>query len=83
MEEKLRRKQEPGIESLKEELQKVCLTNFEFEEDLSELKKENHALKGQLQQSHEDDPNSKGHMEHNIFDLKKQVEEVKKIEEYP
>ena len=82
MEEKLRIKQEIEIKSLKEELWKVCLTNFEFEKDLSELKKENHALKGQLQQSHEDDQNSKGQMEDNILDLNKQVEEVKKIEEY-
>ena len=49
LEEKLRRKQELEIKSLKVELQKVCLTNFEFEKDLSELGKENHILKGQLQ----------------------------------
>ena len=55
LEEKLRRNQELEIKSLKEYLWKVHLTNFEFEKDLSELKKENHALKGQLQQSHEVD----------------------------
>ena len=79
MEEKLRRKQELEIKSLKVELQKVCLTNFEFEMELSELRKENHVLKGQLQQSHEDDHNSKGQMEDNIFDMNKQVQEVNKI----
>ena len=82
MEEKLRRKQELEIKYLKAELRKVCLTNFEFEKDLSKLKKENHALKDQLQKFHEDDQNSKGKMEDNIFALNKQVEEVKKIEEY-
>ena len=71
LEEKLRRKQELEIKSLKEELRKVCLTNFEFEKDLSELRKENHVLKGQLQKSHEDDQNSKGQMEDNIVDLNK------------
>ena len=81
MAEKLIRKQELEIKSLKVELRKVCLKNFEFENDLSELRKENHVLKGQLQKPHEDDPNSKGRMEDNIFDLNKQVEEVKKIEE--
>ena len=74
MEENLRRKQELEIKFLKVELQKVCLTNFEFEKDLSELRKENHELKGQLQKSNEDDQNLKGHVEDNIFDLNKQVE---------
>ena len=82
MEEKLRRKQELEIKSLKAKLRKVFLTKFDFEKDLSELKEENHALKDQLQKFHEDDQNSKGEMEDNIFDLNKQVEEVKKIEEY-
>ena len=82
MEEKLRRKQELEIKSLKLELRKVCLTNIEFEKDLLELRKENHILQGQLQKFHDDDPNSKGKMEDNIFALNKQVEEVKKIEEY-
>ena len=59
LEEKLRIKQELEIKSLKVELRKVCLTNFEFEKDLSELKKENHILKGQLLKFHEDDQNSK------------------------
>ena len=77
MEEKLRRKQEIEIKSLKVELQKVCLTNFEYENDLSELRKENHILQGQLKTFHDDDPNSKGKMEDNIFSLNKQVEEVK------
>ena len=81
LEEKLRRKQELEIKSLKVELRKVCLTNFDFEKFLSQLIKENHVLKRQLQKSHEDDKNSKGKMEDNIFDLNKQVEEVKKIEE--
>ena len=81
LKEKLRIKQELEIKSLKVELWKVCLTNFEFEKDLSELKKENHALKGQLQQSHEVDQNSKRQMEDNILDLNKWVEEAKKIEE--
>ena len=80
MEEKLRRKQELEIKTLKVELRKVCLTNFEFKKYLSELKKENHVLKGQLQKSHEDDQNSKGQMQDNILYLNKQVEEVKKIE---
>ena len=71
MEEKLRREQELEIKLLKVELQKVCLANFEFEKDLSEIRKENHVLKGQLQKSHKDDPNSKGHMEDNIFDMNK------------
>ena len=66
---------------MKVELQKACLTNFEFEKDLSELRKENHILKGQLQKFHEDDQNSTGQMEDNIFALNKQVEEVKKTEE--
>ena len=79
--EKLKRKQELEIKSLKAELRKVCLTNFEFEKDLSEIRKENHVPKGQLQKSHEDDPNSRGKVEENIVDLNKQVEEVKKIEE--
>ena len=79
MEEKLRRKQELEIKSLKVELQKVCLTNFEFEKDLSELRKEKHILKGQLQRFHEDDQNSKGQMEDNIFSLNKHIEEFKKI----
>ena len=52
-----------------------------IEKDLSELKKENHILQGQLQKFHDDDPNSKEKMEDNIFALNKQVEEVKKIEE--
>ena len=39
LEEKLRRKQELEIKSSKVELRKVCLTNFEIEKDLSELKK--------------------------------------------
>ena len=69
------------MKSLKIELQNVCLTNFEFEKGLSELRKENDALKDQLQKFHEDDQNSKGKMEDNIFALNKQVEEVKKIEE--
>ena len=60
----------------------MCLTNFEFEKDISELRKENHVLKGQLQKSYEDDQNSKGHIEETISGLNKQVEEVKKIEEY-
>ena len=47
----------------------------------SELRKENHVLKGQLQKSHEVDQNSKGHIEDTILDLKKHEEEVKKIEE--
>ena len=81
MAEKLRRKQELEIKSLKVELQKVCLTNFEFEKELSKLRKENHVLKGKLQKSHEDDQNSKGHMEDNILYLNKQVEGVKKIQE--
>ena len=55
------------MKSLKIELQNVCLTNFEFEKDLSELRKENHALKYQLQKFHEDNQNSKGQMEDNIF----------------
>ena len=55
------------MKSLKIELQNVCLTKIEFEKDLSELRKENHVLKGQLQKSHEDDQNSKGKMEDNIF----------------
>ena len=59
----------------------MCLKNFEFENDLSELRKENHILQGQLKTFHDDDPNSKGKMEDNIFSLNKQVEEVKKIEE--
>ena len=79
--EKLSRKQELEIKSLNLELWKVCLRNFEFEKELSELRKENHVLKVQLQQSHEDDQNSKGQMEENNFDLNKQVEEVKKIKE--
>ena len=58
----------------------MCLTNLEFEKELSELRKENHVLKGQLQKSHEDDPNSKGHIEDTILDRKKHEEEVKKIE---
>ena len=58
--EKLRIKQEIEIKSLKVELPKVCLTNFEFEKELSELRKENHVLKGQLLKYHEDDNNSKG-----------------------
>ena len=62
------------MKSLKIELQNVCLTNFEFEKDLSELRKENHALKDQLQKFHEDNHNSKGKMEDNIFYLNKQVE---------
>ena len=55
--EKLKRKQELEIKSFKVELQNMCLTNFEFEKELSELEKENHVLKGQLQKSHEDDRN--------------------------
>ena len=58
--EKLKRKQELEIKSLKVALRKMCLTNFEFEKELSELRKENHVLKVQLQKSHEDDHNSKG-----------------------
>ena len=76
LEENLRRKHELEIKSLKVELHNVCLANFEFEKDLSELRKENHVLKGQLQQSHEDDQNSKGQMEDNIPDLNKQVEKI-------
>ena len=76
MEEKFRRKQELEIKSLKVVLRKLCLTNFEFKKDLSELKKENHALKGKLQQSHDYDQNSKGQMEDNILDLNKQVEDI-------
>ena len=57
------------------------MTNFEFEKVLSELRKENHVLKGQRQKSHEDEQNSKGQMEDNIVDLNRQVEELKKIEE--
>ena len=71
MEEKLRRKQELEIKSLKVELRKVCMTNFEFEKDLSELRKENHILQDQLQKFHDDDQNSKGKMEVNIFALNK------------
>ena len=82
MAENLRRKQELEIKSLKVELWKMCLANFQFEKELSELRKENHVIKGQLQKSHKDDQNSKGHMEDNIFDMNKQVEEFKKIEEY-
>ena len=63
MEAKLRRKQELEIKSFKVELWKVCLEKFEFGKELSELKKDNHVLKGQLQQSHEDDKNSKGQVE--------------------
>ena len=74
LEEKLRRKQELEIKSLKVELRKVCLTNFEFEKDLSKLRKENHILQGQLQKFDDDDQNSKGKMEDNIFALNKQVE---------
>ena len=59
----------------------MCLTNFEFEKELSELRKENLVLKGQLQKSHEDDQNSKRRIEDSIVDLNKQVEEVKQIEE--
>ena len=81
MAKKLRRKQELEIKSLKVELRKVCMTKFEFEKELSELIKDNHVLKVQLQKSHEDDQNSKGQMKDNIFDLNKQVEEVKKIKE--
>ena len=50
--EKLRRKQELEIKSFKVELRKVCLENFEFGKELSELRNDNHVLKGQLQQSH-------------------------------
>ena len=71
LEEKLRRKQELEIKSLKLALKKVCLTNFEFEKELSKLIKENHVLKGQLQKSHEDDQNKKGKIEDTILDLKK------------
>ena len=67
MEEKLRRKQELKIKSLKAELRNVCMTKFEFEKDLSELRKENHILQGQLQKLHDDDQNSKRKMEDNIF----------------
>ena len=67
--EKLRRKQEIEIKYLKLELWKMRLTNFEFEKELSELRKENHVLKVQLQKSHEDDQSSKGNMEDNIVDL--------------
>ena len=81
VEEKLRRKQELEIKSLKVELQKVCLTNFEFKKGLSELRKKNHILQGQLQNFHDDDQNSKEKTEDNIFDMNKHVEEVKKIEE--
>ena len=81
MEDKLRRKQELEIKSLKVELRKVCLTNFEFENEISELRKDNYVLKPKLQKSHEDDQNSKVHMEDNIVDLNRQVEEVKQIEE--
>ena len=49
--------------------------------DLSELRKENHILQGQLQKFHDDDQNSKRKMEVNIFALNKRVEEVKKTEE--
>ena len=55
----------------------MCLTNFEFEKELSKLRKENHVVKGQLQKSHEDYQNSKGQVEDNIVDMKRQVEEVK------
>ena len=82
MENILSRKQELETKSLKVELRKMCMTNFEFEKELSELRKENHVLKGKLQKYHENDQNSNAHMEENIFDLNKQVEEVKKIEEY-
>ena len=71
--EKLRRKQEIEIKSLKVELGKMCLTKFEFEKELSELRKENHVLKGRLQKFHEDDHNSKGQMEDSIVDLNKQI----------
>ena len=81
MADKLRRKQELEIKYLKVELWKMCLTNFEFEKELLELKKENNVLKGKLQKSHEDDQNSKGQIEDIILDLNKQVEEVNKIEE--
>ena len=39
--------------------------------DLSKLSKENHILQGQLQKFHDDDQNSKGKMEDNIFALNK------------
>ena len=81
MADKLRRKQELEIKSLKVQLWKMCQTNFEFQKELSELKKENHVLKGQLQKTHEDDQNSNGQMEYSIVDLNRQVEKVKKIEE--
>ena len=69
MAEKLKRKQELEIKFLKVELRKMCLTNFEFENDFSELRKENHVLKGQLQKSHDDDTNLKGWVEDSIIDL--------------
>ena len=81
MEEKLRRKQELEFKPLKVELRKVFLTNFEFEKDLLELRKENHVLKVQLRKSHEDDQNSKGQMEDNNIDIKIQIEESKKDKE--
>ena len=57
------------------------MTNFEFEKELSELRKENLVLKGQLQKTDENDQNSKGQMEDSIVDLKIHVEEVKNIKE--
>jgi len=68
IEEKIRRKQEDEIKSLKIELRKVCLTNFDFEKELSKLRKENQKIKGQMEDSI-------------VIDLKEQIEEVKKIEE--
>ena len=47
-EDNLIRKQELEIKSLKVELLKMCLKNFEFEKELLELWKENNLLKGQL-----------------------------------
>ena len=39
------------------------MTNFEFEKDLSEIRKENHVLNVQPRKSHEDDQNSKAQLE--------------------